>query len=210
MGVRAECDDDCKDSDTGSQSKESVKFPCPILEFRVVNRMHSTPGGEIIDANVNVVACIEASQACPTVRASSCNRRRTKKGKKGARRSRVSSMRQLVFGMPLDGASSEPFATRTSSRQNSEPFAARTRSRQNSEPFPTPTRSRQSSSQSLFLTFAAAKLGMAAPNQAFEEDPSGRLVPKRIHSKLECESHEHPFFKRVFTIRHTLDHHSPL
>jgi hypothetical protein len=185
MGVRAECDDDCKDSDNGSQSKEcDDTLPCPILEFRVVNRMHNTAGGEIIDANVSVVACIEASQACPTVRGSSSTRRRGKKGKKGPRRSRVSSMRRLVFAKPLDRSSSEPIGT--------------------------PTRSRQSSTSSLLLAFAASKLGIAAPNQAFEEDPSGRLVPKRILSKLECESHEHPFFKRVFTIRHTLDQNSPL
>ena len=45
---------------------------------------------------------------------------------------------------------------------------------------------------------------------AFEEDPTGHLVPRRIITKLECETHDHPFFRRVFTIRHTLDHNSPL
>jgi hypothetical protein len=47
-------------------------------------------------------------------------------------------------------------------------------------------------------------------NQRVVEDPTGRFVPKKIFAKLEIESPEHPFFKRVWLARHVLDHHSPL
>jgi hypothetical protein len=35
-------------------------------------------------------------------------------------------------------------------------------------------------------------------------------IPRTVLTKLECESLDHPFFKRVFTIRHRLDEYSPL
>ena len=46
--------------------------------------------------------------------------------------------------------------------------------------------------------------------QAFEEDPTGYLVPKRVFCKLEVDSSHHPFFKRVWILRHRLDETSPL
>ena len=44
----------------------------------------------------------------------------------------------------------------------------------------------------------------------FDEDPTRHLVPKRIFSKLELESPDHPFFKRVWMVRHVIDQDSPL
>ena len=44
----------------------------------------------------------------------------------------------------------------------------------------------------------------------FEEDPFGKIASKRLFSKLEVETPDHPFFKRVWTIRHTLDCESPI
>ncbi len=32
------------------------KVPCPVLEFRIANRLHSVEGGEIMDAVIQVVA----------------------------------------------------------------------------------------------------------------------------------------------------------
>jgi len=43
-----------------------------------------------------------------------------------------------------------------------------------------------------------------------DEDPSSRLVNKRIFSKMTIESCEHPFFKRVWIGRHVLDEDSPI
>ncbi|KAI2494538.1 hypothetical protein MHU86_19997 [Fragilaria crotonensis] len=44
----------------------------------------------------------------------------------------------------------------------------------------------------------------------FEEDPYGKIASKRVFSKLEVETPDHPFFKRVWTVRHTLDCESPI
>lgn len=181
-GVKVESEGDCHDSDNGEHSSEceSDKLPCPTLEFRVLNRMHNINGGEIIDATVNVVAAVDAAQACAAMGGASNRRRRGKKGKKGVRRSKTSSMRRLVFGQgpgPLDLVPSNSDA--------SEPFSRLARN--------------------------GVKLVEVGPRQqSFEEDPTGLLVPKVMLSKLDCESHEHPFFKRAFMVRHRLDEHSPL
>ena len=39
------------------QISEDGMTPCPVLEFRVVNKMYDEVGGEIMDANMNCVAC---------------------------------------------------------------------------------------------------------------------------------------------------------
>lgn len=53
---------------TESSDEESAKLPCPVVEFRIVNRLFSEPGGEIMDASLNVVANIDADDADPTLR----------------------------------------------------------------------------------------------------------------------------------------------
>jgi hypothetical protein len=70
MGVEERVDDDESSScGTDDEKKRERKYlPCPVLEFRVINRLHSTNGGELMDASLNVVACIKEEQACETVR----------------------------------------------------------------------------------------------------------------------------------------------
>mmetsp|Transcript_1432 Transcript_1432/g.2124 ORF Transcript_1432/g.2124 Transcript_1432/m.2124 type:complete len:599 (-) Transcript_1432:326-2122(-) len=46
--------------------------------------------------------------------------------------------------------------------------------------------------------------------EAFEEDSFGKLMPRRMFSKIEVETPDHPFFKRLWTVRHTLDVESPI
>lgn len=55
--------------------------------------------------------------------------------------------------------------------------------------------------------------GLLSPtrtHQTIDEDPTGKLIPRKIFVKLEVESPEHPFFKRTWLSRHVLDQHSPL
>jgi hypothetical protein len=44
---------------------EKPKNPCPVLEFRIVNRLFNEVGGEIMDATLNVVANVDANDADP-------------------------------------------------------------------------------------------------------------------------------------------------
>ncbi len=57
-------DDDDNDNEDDEGHK---KIPCPILEFRVVNRLFGEVGGEIMDATLNVVANVDANDVDPNV-----------------------------------------------------------------------------------------------------------------------------------------------
>lgn len=181
-------DDDDEDSGNASSSSDELPAhvenqPCPVLEFRIANRLFTVSGGEIIDASVSVVASIDAAQACQTVRAATGHRR--KKGKRGGRRTQGGSIRQRQQ------------LKRSSSGLRQEPTSF--------DALAVQTDRERTLFESTGLTTVRNQTA-----QAFEEDPTGHLVPKRIISKLECQTHDHPFFKRVFFLRHTLDETSPL
>jgi len=55
------------DDDDGAQEGEGGKIPCPVLEFRIVNRLFQEVGGEIMDATLNVVANLNANDADPSL-----------------------------------------------------------------------------------------------------------------------------------------------
>lgn len=150
-----------------------------------MNRMHNIHGGEIIDSTVVIVASIDASQACPTLKGATTRRRRGgKKGKK--RRARQSSARRLLRqDSPERSGGAPSFPSGTETQQ---------------------TRTSIDTTESLPILLSDA----ARQTVEVEEDPSGHLVQKKILCKLECESQEHPFFKRVWVLRHKLDEHSPL
>lgn len=52
--------------------------------------------------------------------------------------------------------------------------------------------------------------GFGRRHHTIVEDSTQRLVTKHIFSKLQVDSPEHPFFKRVWLVRHVLDEHSPI
>lgn len=167
--------------DDGSQSQMSGRdedienpnlsrhIPCPVLEFRVVNRLHATLGGEIIDGTMNIVASIDEHQASPAIR---------RAARRGFRR-RGRRRRKLPHHVPTILESRE---MKTIDPQESFNTLART----------------------------IREHARRHHHQAFDEDPTGRIVPRRIFSKLEIESPDHPFFKRQWIARHVLDATSPL
>ena len=167
---------DLEGDDDHSVEDANMRIPCPVLEFRLNNRMHSIVGGEIIDATLNVVASIDANQAFPsTVKRDGVRRRRGRKGKR--RTGRTSARRNSLKTGTVERI---PIARSTVEMNSS----------------------------------GGALVGLhqddAVALQSYVEDPTGHLVPRRIFSKLEIESPEHPFFKRVWFVRHKLDQHSPL
>lgn len=158
------------DTEDMQDQQEVVKLPCPILEFRLVNRMHNISGGEIVDSRVNVVASIDATNLNRIV-SSNYNTGRsvaTKRRKRGGQRIKQMS---APGGRP-------PFFPGISERP-----AARTRF--------------SVSSSNIDVLFASAE------NDVVD-------IPRTVLTKIPCESLDHPFLKRAFTIRHKLDEHSPL
>ena len=63
-GIQEHCDESDNSPD---DDDEDQKIPCPVLEFRIVNRLFDEPGGEIMDASLNVVANVNARDADPVL-----------------------------------------------------------------------------------------------------------------------------------------------
>ena len=42
------------EGETSGQEDENNKTPCPVLEFRIVNRLFNEVGGEIMDGKIRV------------------------------------------------------------------------------------------------------------------------------------------------------------
>ena len=187
-GVAIEDPEDNNAEDSSVSSVEQPdRIPCPVLEFRLNNRLHSIAGGEIIDATLNIVASVDASQASPMLKKSTMRRRRGKKKKGMRRRHHAQKLSDI---------------TSTEQLQNLPSQASLIESLKNMK--------RNSSSDSLPSLGPGRTEEGHATYQAFEEDPTGSLVSRKIFSKLDIESPDHPFFKRIWTVRHVLDENSPL
>jgi hypothetical protein len=175
-GVVEATSDDSSSEEEANQAKEE-RLPCPVLEFRVLNRLHSVKGGEIMDATMNVVASIDESQACTTVRRAARGRRR-----KGRRTRQPSNHRRPAI--PCTVSEQQSLEASAMSLSNDDDDSVRA---------------------ALFLDQTGGKT-----YQAVDEDLGGDCTPRRIFAKLELETPEHPFFKRVWTACHTLNAASPL
>ncbi|KAL7568723.1 hypothetical protein ACA910_021717 [Epithemia clementina (nom. ined.)] len=55
-----------KDENDEEDDEEAEKIPCPVLEFRIVNRLYNEAGGEIMDATLNCVANVDSNDLDPT------------------------------------------------------------------------------------------------------------------------------------------------
>jgi len=163
-----------EEHDSSSEEEEeeidTSHLPCPVLEFRVINRLHSAKGGEIMDATMNVVASIDESQACASLRvaARGHRRRRKRRHKRPSTTARAAIPRTVSEQSSLHSELSDPIDT-----------------------------------------FFHPTVGTKT-YQTVDDDVDGEAASKRIFAKLELETQDHPFFKRVWTARHTLNAHSPL
>jgi hypothetical protein len=78
----------------GEDGNRPLVVRCPILEFRIVNRLFNEAGGEILDASLNVVANINANDAHPMLDEAASRNRGTSRpnSKGGASSSQFSTM----------------------------------------------------------------------------------------------------------------------
>jgi hypothetical protein len=85
LGEKVDDDESSSGGTDDEKKRERNSWPCPVLEFRVINRLHSTDGGELMDATLNVVASIKEEQACGTIRNALEDRRRKPKSRDSGR-----------------------------------------------------------------------------------------------------------------------------
>lgn len=167
---------DTDDDEADYLLASAKKIPCPVLEFRVVNRLFQEVGGEIMDATLNVVANVDANDADPTLL----------RGDLGSERSSRVREDSSRAGTSIDSMSDTHSDTGSHNRELIEPSNIR--------------------GNQFFLESILTR----HDHHEIDEDPSARLVNKRIFSKMLIEASEHPFFKRVWLARHVLDDSSPI
>ena len=108
-GVSIDKEDRDKDDDgeseknTPGDTEHWEQIHPPILEFRINNRLHAIAGGEIIDATVNIVASIDASQVSPAI--SNTNMKR-----KGGKKKKIRHLHGSMKKSPLVRSNSEPIS----------------------------------------------------------------------------------------------------
>ena len=178
-GMQEHCDEGESSNDDNS---EDQKLPCPVLEFRIVNRLFDEPGGEIMDASLNVVANVNARDVDPVLIDALNN---------PSQRSKL--LRKYSYRGEDYYNNSQPPSTIDSLMSDTMSDASGRAS----------VDSRRSKKSSFLFN-------SIRHHHTVEEDPSSRLVDKRIFSKMYFEQCEHPFFKRVWIGRHVLNGESPL
>lgn len=184
-GVQEHQEDDGSGSLDG---REGEDIPCPVLEFRIVNRLFDEPGGEIMDASLNVVASINARDADPVLVDALNDSRRSK------------YLRRYSYRSSRDN-NGTPSYSRATSLPASDSILSDSMSDVSGRASLDSKRSKKSGSVFTFLS---------RNQKLIDEDPSARFLKKRIFSKMYFEQCEHPFFKRVWVGRHILNEDSPL
>ena len=183
------------------QDTKNRVVPCPVLEFRIVNRLFNEVGGEIMDATLNVVANVDADDADLHTN---------------------DSVGVLSLGSAHHHHHHHhppphhvhPHASNHSGHHFPwlHPFG------HHDDPHPHEAHhhhddhgnnSYHHHHESRLAHLAYTLMGKRQEHHV-DEDPTSRLVSKRIFSKLTIEACDHPFFKRVWLARHILDETSPV
>ena len=166
------------------KSYKPSKLPCPIFEFRIANRLHRQRRGEIIDACLNIVASMEESQSTRSIRNGSgmepMIRRKGRRPKRSSSRKIQSPSGRSLYKYYDD----EDEKMKEVNIQQA-----------------------QQAARSMVASYIDSESKIHAKSRS---STWSKNFPNQIFAKLQVESMEHPFFKRVWNVRHVLDANSPL
>lgn len=189
------------DSDDDNNDDGKPKsHPCPVLEFRIVNRLFNEAGGEIMDATLNVVANVDANDADPSlIDALDSDRKRY----------------NYNTSVSNNNSGGEVVSNLSHGETESDGVSDNGLHRDGGQGPDSNGKHHSSVANISFPKFLDPlnpfhSLMGKIDHQAVDEDPSARLVSKRIFSKMLIEASDHPFFKRVWLARHVLDETSPI
>ena len=207
-------DDLSTDDGTGETSR---RWPCPVLEFRIVNKLAHRYGGEIMDCTLHCSASIDAANCDQSVlnavrpqmhgRRGKHNKRKNLRGQADKKHAKKGHMRgsSLYMGEGLSLTPDNP--PRPSSRK--QPTTSNNADRESAVESVTSTSASDSEAEeAAFLNPTLVETVKKEHLEVIED--SSKLVPRRIFSKLVVDPDTHPFFKRVWTIQIELNAECPL
>lgn len=215
-----EDDEEDEDEDYGNAPIEkgshmTGKWPCPVLEFRIVNELSEQMGGEIMNATVNVAVSNIESMVLPGALEKAVSGRIGKNARKRAKGGIVKSsletttdtLKQTGKAL-LGGTRGAALATGNLIQQLhhtlTKPMHPQVKAEEG-KPY------NSESEQEIRAQFAREVADSVRESQTVTVDEGGgKLAPRRIYSRLVIETDSHPFFKRVWNIRHVLNQDSPI
>ena len=204
-------------SETASNDKARFKklvekavkpSPFPVLEFRIANKLHSRGSGEIIGANVNAVVITESTMSDDQVSDDLANQiiqnrlKRTIKETTGVKiRRTVVAKTMNMTPASIDGSSRSIESSSTADETTSSGNTMKTKNTVAGNAM-----------NYLHLNALANNIpSFGLQKMKIDEECSGsHIVPRMVFSKLVLDNSEHPFFKRCWNFRHTIDANSPL
>jgi hypothetical protein len=227
-----------EDAATEENDEDAGKLPCPVLEFRVINQSCGQDGGEIVNATVTVWASTSSDLASESIReAVRLPTQRSAEKKGSPRKLGIGKAGQLLktavvktkdtvkktatggtnlvvnVAHKTTGAVSKQ-ATRIGTLAAKSLKPSNGKVHQDAPPPEShPEQSQEDKARETIsversqMLLDMQKLAVTTKHIAMVEDP---LLPPLIYSKLDIETDSHPFFKRVWLVRHKLDANSPL
>jgi hypothetical protein len=226
----------------GSDSTKIDKFPCPILEFRVVNLLHREKGGEIMNCRINVVASnLEevTTKDCIEIHSKRGGKRMTKGMKKIVKSIKKTAKKRVSTSGKIDNRGSiiqkvnrtiAEFASSSLNSHDAEGVPFKEDDDDGAFAFgdlgfecsvdgsndgnsPRSKEGKKESKKKRKKELAKKSdpySGMPSQSVFVDEEACEGAGKRRVFSKLEMETDSHPFFKRVWNIRHILNEESPL
>ncbi|KAL7465801.1 hypothetical protein ACHAXS_006122 [Conticribra weissflogii] len=182
----------------------------PVLEFRIANELDDTVGGEIIDSTVNAVVVVESNSNGEV--SSDLARQIELSRKKRAAKESGAKMRKSVptktdSTIPQESCSNTTLSAESVDSSSTSDKTVSLRSTTNKTATASSTISYL---QGLNLLMNNVHKTIGLEKMKIDEETSSNIVPKMFFSKLDLDNSEHPFFKRCWTFRHTIDQNSPL
>lgn len=205
-----------------------IKIPCPVLEFRVVNKLFAEAGGEIMDSTLNVVANVDAKDFADDdpgstdhsigERSPSMSRSDSFNSRDSARKATRRRSTTLFSGL---GAALPAGIKEIGSGIGTEIKNVGHGIGQVGKGIGTVGKvAGKGIGQGIgHIGYGINQIGkisgiselVGKRDSTFDEqDPTAKLANKRMFSKMLIETGDHPFFKRVWVGRHVLDDTSPI
>ncbi len=181
----------------------------PVLEFRIANELNDTVGGEIIDAKVNAVVIVESKKSNDEV-SNDLARQIELNRKKRAAKEAGAKMRKSIA---MKTVNTVPQSTRSDSTRSVESVDSTSTADETASLRSTKNKNALAASailQGLNPLVSGVQNTLGLQKMKIDEETNSSIVPRMVFSKLELDNSEHPFFKRCWTFRHTIDKNSPL
>jgi hypothetical protein len=178
-----------------SELKQDTRtYPCPVLEFRIVNKQHSQKGGGIIKASVNVVASLRKEQLKEHVK----------------QKSSIRNVASILFPMNRKKSIMSTLLHHKSVLEPERSSSILDQSHEIHRTQSSPELSVKSIGHSYVQDFNSPPSPQSPQSQYFMESSHPRTAGAFIFTPLLVEPGTFPLFTNVITIRHRLDDKSPL